>query len=234
MVERQQRGARGVDAAAVQAVADRRQRVGDHRDALAVLLDALGIRVAHQGPALDELHAREIGEEMTHGSLILLTTRLDGESRNGQPGTHAENRPAVPPATRILRLSGVRSFGVAAGVSRRVHALPQEVAHVGLRPAVGRDRRGVLGRDHQQRVPQPADRGARDGLAAAGDGGQQLRRRAAARVDHDLRRLGGEQRRRCCRWPRSRARRAAAPTGCLPRARRCSRCSDRAGRTWTC
>src|SRR5438552_3983498 len=45
------------------------------------------------------------------GHRILLITRLL-PFENVQPGTTAENRPAVPPATRILMCSGARNFGI--------------------------------------------------------------------------------------------------------------------------
>jgi hypothetical protein len=66
---RQQRGPLGIDRPPAEAlVLQQRQRVGDHRHLQAVLLDVLGRRVAHEAPALDELHAGEVGEEVTHGA----------------------------------------------------------------------------------------------------------------------------------------------------------------------
>ena len=59
-------------------------------------------------------------------------------------------------------------------------------------------------------------------------------RRAAALVVDGQRRVGGEQRHRARRSARSRARPRATPTGSPPRARRCSTCSGRDGRAWTC
>src|SRR5207248_1584766 len=48
-------------------------------------------------------------EILGHG--ILLSTRFE-PLENVQPGTTAENRPALPPATTILRCSGLRNFGI--------------------------------------------------------------------------------------------------------------------------
>src|SRR6267378_4907235 len=56
-------------------------------------------------------HGHGVGGVEVLGHRILLITRLL-PFENVQPGTTAENRPAVPPATRILMCSGARNFGI--------------------------------------------------------------------------------------------------------------------------
>src|SRR5438034_673329 len=56
-------------------------------------------------------HGHGIGRVEVLGHRILLITRLL-PFENVQPGTTAENRPAVPPATRILMCCGARNFGI--------------------------------------------------------------------------------------------------------------------------
>ena len=56
----------GVHLSAEFLVAQHRQRVRQHRHLMAVLLDVLGIAVAHQRPALDEAHTVDIGEKVIH------------------------------------------------------------------------------------------------------------------------------------------------------------------------
>ena len=50
-------------------VADHRQGVGQHRHLMAVLLDILGIAVAHKGPAVYEAHTVDISKKMAHGAI---------------------------------------------------------------------------------------------------------------------------------------------------------------------
>src|SRR3989449_6682442 len=64
VVERQRHGSLGVDAAVEEPVLDDRERVGDLRDAQAVLLDVLGVRAVHEPPAADELHPGQVREEV--------------------------------------------------------------------------------------------------------------------------------------------------------------------------
>src|SRR5262245_7452709 len=68
--EGEHRGTLGIEPASEEAVANDRERVRDHRDAQAVLLDVLGIRVVHQAPALDELHPRQVGEQVAHRATL--------------------------------------------------------------------------------------------------------------------------------------------------------------------
>src|SRR5207247_1787982 len=56
-------------------------------------------------------HGHGVGGVEILGHRILLITRLL-PFENVQPGTTAENRPAVPPATRILMCCGARNFGI--------------------------------------------------------------------------------------------------------------------------
>ena len=48
------------------------------------------------------------------GALDALEHQPRRAPRNGQPGTHAEKRPAVPPATTMCRRSGSLNFGARA------------------------------------------------------------------------------------------------------------------------
>src|SRR4029453_6091437 len=67
VVERERRGALGAHIAAEELVADDRERVRDLGHPQAVLLDVLGIRAVHEPPAADELHPRQVGEEVAGG-----------------------------------------------------------------------------------------------------------------------------------------------------------------------
>ena len=58
----------GVHPAAEIFVAQHRQGVGQNGHLVAVLLDVLGIAVAHQGPAVDIPHTGHIGEKVVHYS----------------------------------------------------------------------------------------------------------------------------------------------------------------------
>src|SRR5262245_180438 len=64
VVERERRGTLGAHVAAEEPVADDRQGVRDLGHPQAVLLDILGIRAVHEPPAADELHSRQVGEEV--------------------------------------------------------------------------------------------------------------------------------------------------------------------------
>src|SRR5262245_6342980 len=66
VIEREGGHACRVDIAAEQAVADDRQRVGDLRHPQAVLLHVLRVRAVHEAPPADELHPREVREEVAH------------------------------------------------------------------------------------------------------------------------------------------------------------------------
>ena len=63
----------GIHLPAEKLVPYHRQRVGQHRRLVAVLLDVLGIAVAHQRPALDEAHTVDIGEKVVHVMSTLLS-----------------------------------------------------------------------------------------------------------------------------------------------------------------
>jgi hypothetical protein len=56
VVQRQDGDALCVDGAAIQAVTDESQRVCDHGDLEAVLLNVFGVGAVHQTPPADELH----------------------------------------------------------------------------------------------------------------------------------------------------------------------------------
>ena len=58
----------GVHPAAEIFVAQHRQGVGQNGHLVAVLLDILGVAVAHQGPAVDIPHTGHIGEKVVHYS----------------------------------------------------------------------------------------------------------------------------------------------------------------------
>src|SRR5256886_2253319 len=65
VVERQRQRSLGVDVAAEEPVLDEGERVGDVCDPEAVLLDVLGVRAVHEPPPADELHPRQVREEVT-------------------------------------------------------------------------------------------------------------------------------------------------------------------------
>ena len=58
----------GVHLAAEIRIAQHRQGVGQNGHLVAVLLDVLGVAVAHQGPAINEPHTGHIGEKVVHYS----------------------------------------------------------------------------------------------------------------------------------------------------------------------
>ena len=78
----------------------------------------------------------------------------------------------------------------------RLRLLPHELPRIRFGPAVGRDRPRMLGADDQHGVAEAGMRVAGDDDAAPGDGGQDLARRPAARVRHDLGRLRRDGRHR--------------------------------------
>ena len=90
VVEQGQDGrALGIRAALEQPVADHPQGVRDHRHAQAVLLDVLRIRVVHQAPPPNELHAGQICKEVTHravppAGLYPVSRRLKPSLRRSQ------------------------------------------------------------------------------------------------------------------------------------------------------
>ena len=69
VVEESERGrAFRIGASPKQPVADHPQRVRDHRHPQAVLLDVLRVGIVHQAPSPDELHPRQICEEVAHAT----------------------------------------------------------------------------------------------------------------------------------------------------------------------
>ena len=69
VVEGHDGGVVGIHLAIKQPVVDDAEGVGHHGDLQAVLGDVFRLNVAHQGPAVDEPHAGEVGEEVAgqHG-----------------------------------------------------------------------------------------------------------------------------------------------------------------------
>src|SRR6185369_12317723 len=76
----------------------------EQRDDLALEAGGTRRRLARHGNGIG-------GIEVLRHRWILLKTRFE-PFENVQPGTIAENRPAVPPATRTLMCSGARNFGI--------------------------------------------------------------------------------------------------------------------------
>ena len=64
MVERGRGDLSRVDLPAVHAVSDHRERVREHRDHVAVLLHVFGKGVAHERPACDVAHPRDVGKKV--------------------------------------------------------------------------------------------------------------------------------------------------------------------------
>ena len=69
MIQSRYRHGALIHAAAEAAVSDDGQGVGQHRHLMAVLLDILGIAVAHKGPAIYEAHTVDISKKMAHGAI---------------------------------------------------------------------------------------------------------------------------------------------------------------------
>src|SRR6059036_148095 len=105
VVERQRHGSLGIDVATEEQVLDDRERVGDLRDAQAVLLDVLGVRAVHEPPAADELHPGQVREEVARhaaGSDSELwvqrvaepvAEQVDAERREGERGAGERGEP---------------------------------------------------------------------------------------------------------------------------------------------
>ena len=84
VVEGQQRSLLGVECATKLAVFDQCQGMGHHGHLQAMFADVLFLHIAHQGPAVDKLHAGQMGEEVAefkHGGSWLSTKGKE----KGQP-----------------------------------------------------------------------------------------------------------------------------------------------------
>src|SRR5262249_51277202 len=113
-----------------------------------------------------------------------------------QPGTIAEKRPAVPPATTTFRLSGSRHFGISVVSDSAQHvlgqpvaavaaghelahgapqAVPQELSDTRLVPTVVADDPSVLGTQDDERVSPVGHLVALHDRQAAHDGGEHVR-----------------------------------------------------------
>ena len=73
VVQRRHGHSADVHLAAEALIPQHRQRVGQHRCLVAVLLDILRVAVPHERPALDEAHTVDIGEKVVHVMSTLLS-----------------------------------------------------------------------------------------------------------------------------------------------------------------